>query len=59
MLNMATRKNIMVDLLELDGHAMVLGLNAALEGMLMVCKERTLVVCLLNSSPVTSLTTLR
>jgi hypothetical protein len=59
MLNMATRKNIMVDLLELDGHAMVLGLNAALEGMLMVHEERTLVVCLLNSLPITSLTTRR
>ncbi|CAD6222520.1 unnamed protein product [Miscanthus lutarioriparius] len=46
MLNMATRKIIMVDLLELDGHAMVLGLNTALEGMLVVREERTLVMCL-------------
>ena len=47
MLNMAIRKIIMVDLLELDSHAMVLGLNVAPEGMLVV-RERTLVMCLLN-----------
>jgi hypothetical protein len=47
LLNVTTRKIIMVDMLELDGHTMLLGPNAASEGMVVV-RERTLVMCILN-----------
>jgi hypothetical protein len=47
LLNIITRKIIKVDLPELDGHAVLLGPDAALEGMIVV-RERTLVMCLLN-----------
>ena len=47
LLNVTTRKIIMVDLLELDGHAVLPGPDAASKGMLVV-RERTLVVCLLG-----------
>ena len=47
LLNVTTRKIIKVDLPELDGNAVLLGPDAASEGMLVVC-ERTLIMCLLN-----------
>jgi len=51
LLNVTTRKIIKVDLPELDGHAVLLGPNAASEGMLVVC-ERTLIVCLLGGQAI-------
>jgi hypothetical protein len=47
LLNVTTRKVIMVDMPELNGHAVLPGPNAASEGMIVVC-ERTLVMCILN-----------
>ena len=47
LLNVTTWKIIKVDLPELDGHAVLLGTNVASKGLLVV-RERTLVMCLLN-----------
>jgi hypothetical protein len=47
LLNVTTRKIIKVDLLELDGHAMLRGPDAVSNGMIVV-REWTLVMCLLN-----------